>query len=168
MEGILPIPNDDEDYLDYVDVITEGGDPYGPFTGVYIDTSQITFDKEIILKGFSHGISPNINIVEFNQFTFLSSGTNIDVGHNKILISIKEESTYYDVHLIFNSSSNTISKYVSYNSYYYLFNYDQTIPVIIDNNNDRVVRLNDNNSTDTNESNMYLYKSLFTINFNSE
>lgn len=65
-EGLLPIPNDDEDYADYVDPFTEDSDIYGPFRSVYLDLSQIDFNKDINLKGAKSG--KNGTVIEFKNF----------------------------------------------------------------------------------------------------
>lgn len=161
MEGILPIPNDDEDYLDYVDVITEGGDPYGPFTGVYIDTSQITFDNEIILKG----VNFNNVITEFSDFTFNSGNINLD-SNNSIII-IEDQSTRYLIEFRYNmnESAQTVIKSGSY--YYKIFNSVYSAPFIVDNENDNILGLTDTINNDNYSSKTFIYKKIFSINFNS-
>lgn len=159
-QGILPIPNDDEDYLDYVDAL-DGGNPEGPFRNVYIDLSQITDDKEIILKG----VKFDGNITEFKDFTSVTGNT-VSLPNGKSLIYVINSSLKYEIVYRYNNtgSSQTVSV-GSYEAYYKMFDSVAHNLYIVDEENNNIFEIYDPPS-DTNNSRFHIYKSIFTINFN--
>lgn len=158
-QGILAIPNEDEDYLDYVDAL-DGGNPEGPFRNVYIDLSQITDDKEIILKGVKY----NNNITEFKNFS--TGSGNISLPNGKSILYVSDKSLKYGFGYRKNNtgSSQTINVGID-EVYYKIFDSVTYSPIIIDDENDNILELYDLYGDDV-TSVFYVYKSIFTINFN--
>lgn len=120
LQGLLPIPNDDMDYADYVDAVTEGGDINGPFTAVQLDFTQLTPDDPLInlYTRYSY-LSANKNdnrtsstsILLVNTIFTIKQGTeNVTVPANTALIRISpyDSKGYFRVAYIINQSTSSI------------------------------------------------------------
>ncbi len=118
--------------------------------------------QTITLKGIAGGLS-STTIIQFNEFT-LGTG-DVSIPNGRIIVYIKPESTYYNFRLIANSSGNAITKNLN-NDYYYIGYFGGDQPSIIDNNNEKILKLLDGETHDNTGFNIYLYKNIFTIDFN--
>lgn len=120
LQGLLPIPNDDIDYADYVEAITEGGSIEGPFTTVQLDFTQLTPQESFIdlytrysyisVDRYHNRTNENAILLNNTIFTIRETTGTVSVPKNKALIRIApyDENGYFFVSYIVNQSSDSL------------------------------------------------------------
>lgn len=134
LQGLLPIPNDDMDYADYVDAVTEGGDINGPFTGVQLDFTQLIPEQPSI-ELFTRYSYLSLNRTDARNvetsyyltdtiFTQTESTQNVTIEPGKALIRISnyDSNGYFYIIYYNNKSSTSSSVGVSAGNYYAYIN----------------------------------------------
>lgn len=130
LQGLLPIPNDDMDYADYVDAVTEGGDINGPFTGVQLDFTQLIPEQPSI-ELYTRYSYLSLNRTDARNVTtsyyltdtvFTQTGSTqtvtIQPGRAIIKISQYDSNGYFNILYYNNKSSTSSSVGVNAGDYY--------------------------------------------------
>lgn len=183
LQGILTIPNDDLDYLDYVEAVTEGGDTEGPFTAVQLDFTQlIPEEPRIELYTRYSYLSVNLNDTRTSQTCYLltdvmfskaTSDQQIDIANNRAVIRISPYNNdgYFRIAYLVNSSGSQKSVAIvngdryaiitlpDSGNYYYYFHYCSSVA------NDDLgdIIMMDMNRSDNIYSNTYIKNTVYRV-----
>lgn len=130
LQGLLPIPNDDMDYSDYVEAVTEGGDINGPFTSVQLDFTQL-IPEPTVIELYTRYSYLSLNRTDARNattsyyltntiFTQTGSTQNITIQPGRAIIKISQYDTngYFIVSYFNNNSSTSSTVHVDAGDYY--------------------------------------------------
>lgn len=129
LQGMLTIPNDDLDYLDYVEAVTEGGDTEGPFTAVQLDFTQLNIDYRIDLYTRYSYLSNSIDNTRTSETSYLLTNTMFQesdanqtpqLANNKALIRISpyDSNGYFRITYLTNKSGEAKTVVIGLNDRY--------------------------------------------------
>lgn len=181
LQGILTIPNDDLDYLDYVEAITEGGDTEGPFTAVQLDFTQLDIDPTIelytrysylsVFRYDNRTAATSISLAN-TIFTIQEETASVNVPANTAIIRIApyDDNGYFYIGYLVNQSTSAKSVSIPSSTRYALISIptSQTAPYFhycATSANDDLgeIIVMDGANTDNNASTCYIKNTFYRI-----
>lgn len=109
--GIMPIPNDDEDYLDYVEAT---GDPYGPFTRIDLDVSNVNISQpDTVYNTMYWYLSERYDSLRTAGSSYVLANTIFILSNSNRTISVTDRYVFIRITIGLNDNPTAVRFYIN-------------------------------------------------------